>query len=100
MKVHEKTISVLRARPGDWFAYRNEAMDSADGGNFIYLKCGPGCTFEEPPTTGPDGPWGAGWKYVLYGQVDLDTGLVVKHGHGVEVMEPIKGIIGEPIKVG
>jgi len=57
---------------GTWFAYRNEAMDHSQFGHLKFLKCGPGCTFETPPTRLPDMDGAINWPYQL-----VSTGPVV-----------------------
>ena len=74
--VHPDTLAQIKrlTQPGDvWFAYRNEALDSAQAGHVVFLVCGPGRTFtdrEKMPDRAPDGPHGAGWKYVRLGWFD------------------------------
>ena len=72
-------LAILRQRlkPGQaWFAYQNHAMDSASLGDLQFLCCGPGCTFTEPPQRMPDTQHGLGWRYVLVGKVNLETGKI------------------------
>lgn len=46
-------------------------------GHLQFLKVGQGCTFTSPPERYPwDTPWGMGWRYMLVGRVDLQTGDV------------------------
>lgn len=64
--IDPEALQQMEERGGTWFAYRNEAMDSANCGHLKFLKCGPGCTSETPPTRLPDGPDGAiNWPYQL-----------------------------------
>jgi hypothetical protein len=72
-------LQILRERlkPGQsWFAYQNHAMDSASLGHLQFLCCGPGCTFAEPPQRMPDSHLGIGWKYLLVGKVNLESGEI------------------------
>jgi len=73
------TILRERLKPGQtWFAYQNHAMDSASLGHLQFLCCGPGCTFTEPPGRMPDSHLGIGWRYLLVGKVDFETGQIVE----------------------
>jgi hypothetical protein len=73
------TILRERLKPGQtWFAYQNHAMDSASLGLLQFLCCGPGCTFTEPPQRMPDSHLGIGWRYLLVGKVDFETGQIVE----------------------
>jgi hypothetical protein len=78
-KPDQAVLQILRERlkPGQtWFAYQNHAMDSANFGHLQFLCCGPGCTFEEPPQRMPDSHLGIGWRYLLVGTVNLETGEI------------------------
>ena len=70
-------LDQLRARGGTWAVYRNEVMDSVDYGRTVALQVGPGCTHETPPKNLPDGEHGIGWKYLLAGMVDMETGELI-----------------------
>jgi len=59
-----------------WWAYQNVALDSAGLGECQYLCCGPGCTFAEPPARMPDSHLRIGWRYLLVGKVNLETGTI------------------------
>jgi hypothetical protein len=72
-------LAILRERlkPGQaWFAYQNHALDSASLGHLQFLCCGPGCTFETAPERTPDSHLGIGWRYLLVGKVNLETGEI------------------------
>jgi len=72
------TILRERLKPGQtWFAYQNHAMNSADLGRLQFLCCGPGCTFTKPPERMPDTIDAIGWRYLLVGRVDMETGEIV-----------------------
>jgi hypothetical protein len=71
------TILRERLKPGQaWFVYQNHAMDSANLGHLQFLCCGPGCTIVEPPSHMPDTQHGIGWRYLLVGKVNLETGEI------------------------
>jgi hypothetical protein len=79
----ENTISAealkqMRERGGDWFAFQNHAMDSAGLGDLQFLQCGEGRTYQTPPTRMPDTQHAIGWKYLLVGKVNLETGKIVE----------------------
>jgi hypothetical protein len=72
-------LQILRERlklGQQWFAYQNHAMDSESLGEIQFLCCGPDCTFAEPPQRMPDSHLGVGWKYLLVGTVNLETGEI------------------------
>lgn len=66
----------MRERGGSWAVFRNEAMDSSGYGHEQFIKYGEGCTYEKIPERCPDTSYGAGWKYVLRGTVNLATGEI------------------------
>jgi len=78
-----EVLQILRERlktGQKWMAYQNHAMDSASLGHLQFLCVGPGCTFTEAPTRMPDSRFfGHGWKYLLVGHVDLQTGEIVEN---------------------
>ena len=57
--------------------YQSHDMSSRSLGDLQFLKCGPGCTLEAPPERMPDTSAGLGWRYLLVGEVDLETGAIV-----------------------
>lgn len=59
-----------------WMAYQNVALDSCDLGSFRFLQVGEGCTFAEVPARYSDTQFGTGWRHVLVGVVDLETGEI------------------------
>jgi len=80
-KPDSAVLTILRERlkPGQtWFVYQNHAMDSASLGHLQFLCCGPGCTFPDPPQRMPDSHLGIGWRYLLVGEVDFETGQIVE----------------------
>ncbi len=77
-KIYPTVLRTLRERGGDWFAYQNHAMDSANLGHLQFLCCGDGCTFTEPPARMPESHLGIGWRYLLVGKVNLESGEIVE----------------------
>jgi len=76
-KVAADLLPVIQKRGGDWYAYQNHDLGHPDVGHLQLLQCGKGCTFPEPPEKMPDSHLGIGWRYLLVGKVDLETGEVV-----------------------
>jgi hypothetical protein len=67
-----------RATPSDkWWAYQNQALDSAGLGHLQFLQVGPDRTFKEAPERMPDSQHSIGWRYLRVGVVDLETGKIV-----------------------
>jgi hypothetical protein len=82
VKPDATVLAILRERlkPGQtWFAFQNHPMDSADLGRLQFLCCGSGCTFTDPPARMPDSHLGIGWRYLLVGKVDMETGEIVEN---------------------
>jgi hypothetical protein len=80
LQTFSEVLAILRERlkPGQtWYCYENVALDSANLGHHQFLCCGEGCTFFEPPTRMPDTSHAIGWKYLLIGHVDMETGEIV-----------------------
>lgn len=78
-KAAPQDLELLRQRSrtgARWAAFLNVAMDSGVHGKLIYIHVGEGCTYKEPPKHAPDGSWGAGWKFLFSGYVNLETGEV------------------------
>lgn len=78
-KAHPDALAAMKARGGRWAAFQNHAMDSNQLGHLRFIKFGPGCTFESAdalPERHPDTGDCIGWRYLLVGEVDLDTGAV------------------------
>jgi len=58
----------------DWFAYRNELLEAGNRtGHHKFLRCGTDCAFVTPPPRLPDTDTDINWRYMLRGQVYLDT---------------------------
>jgi hypothetical protein len=70
----DEQLATMRARGGRWAGYQCKALDSSQVGTYVFLKFGPGCTYEAPPMHAPDGVYGTGWKFRLQGELDLHTG--------------------------
>ena len=62
--------ALLRSGYDTYGVYRNEALDSGNAGQVIFLAYGPGCTLTEPPPHAPDGRYGMGWKFCLIGTIE------------------------------
>jgi hypothetical protein len=80
-KPHEEALQQMRenAQGGEWYAYQNADMGSAELGHLRFLKVGPDCTLKTAPKRYPDisGPNGCiGWRYGLVGKVNLESGEV------------------------
>lgn len=61
-----------------WAAYRNKDLGSAAVGELRFLLVGKDCTYTEAPPRYPDTDFGLGWRYLMIGYVDLETGDIVK----------------------
>ena len=67
----------MQERGGQWAAYENKALDSANVGHVQYLKFGAGCTHEVPPEQYPaDTSYGLGWRYRYIGVVNFEAGVI------------------------
>jgi|SRR5579871_1356047 len=78
-KPSPETLKTMREghRPGThWAAFQAHALDSADLHALRFLLVGQGCTFATPPERYPDTQFGSGWKYILIGKVNLETGQI------------------------
>lgn len=69
----QEALTAMKTRGGQWSAYQNHMLDSADLGHLRFLKVGASCTFEAPPQRYPDTPSTIGWKYLYVGMVNLET---------------------------
>ena len=76
--IHPTVLQTLRERGGDWYAYQNVALDSAGLGGLQFLQCGEGRTYQTPPSRMPDTQHAIGWKYLLVGKVNLETGTIAE----------------------
>ncbi len=72
-----EALAQMKQRGGRWFAYQNHDMGHREVGHLQFMKCGEGCTHVEPPPKYCDTPaHGMGWRYLLAGEVDLETGEI------------------------
>jgi hypothetical protein len=71
-----EALTTIRERGGDWFAFQSRDMSSRTLGDLQFLQCGPGRTYLEPPARMPDTKHGIGWRYLLVGKVNLETGEI------------------------
>lgn len=76
-RISEEALAQMRHIEGQWAAYENKALDSANAGHMQFLKYGAECTYESPPVRYPvDTAHGLGWRYVIVGVVNLETGQI------------------------
>ena len=59
-----------------WYAYQNHDLGHPDIGGLQFLHCGGFCTYANPPEKMPDSHLGIGWRYLLVGKVNLETGEI------------------------
>lgn len=73
--VSMKAWEAMRLRGGDWYAFQNVDMGSAECGDIRFLNCGEGCKLAEPPKR-------LNWRFYLVGKVNLEKGLIedIKEG--------------------
>ena len=76
--IHQTVLQTLRERGGDWYAYQNHALDSTSLGDLQFLQCGEGRTYQTRPSRMPDTAHAIGWKHLLVGKVNLETGEIVE----------------------
>ena len=76
--VGPEALETMRSRGGDWFAYQSHDMSSQTLGDLQFLQCGPGRTYSEPPARMPDTQHAIGWRYLLVGKVNLESGEIVE----------------------
>ncbi len=72
--IDPEALRQMRERGGTWAAFQNQALDSADRGGLRFLHVGEGCTYQTAPGRYPDTQFGVGWRYLLVGTVNLETG--------------------------
>jgi hypothetical protein len=79
-KPSPEALQQMRERGGSWAAYQSMDMSSSTLGSLRFLQYGgPESTFKTPPEKYPDTPQlGIGWRYLLVGKVDLETGEIVE----------------------
>jgi hypothetical protein len=76
-----EALAAMRERNrlgAQWAAFQNHALDSANLGGLRFLQIGDGCTFATPPERYPDTKFGTGWRHLLVGFVNLETGEIVE----------------------
>ena len=78
VEISPEALQQMRERGGDWYAYQNHAMDSADLGGLQFLQCGEGRTYQTPPARMPDTQHAIGWRFLLVGKVNLESGEIVE----------------------
>ncbi len=71
-------LAMMRERGGNWFAYQSHDMSSVTLGDIQFLQCGPGRTYTDPPARMPDTQHSIGWRYLLVGRVDMETGEIAE----------------------
>jgi len=76
VKPEPEALKKMQDRGGDWYAYQNQDMSSADLGHLQFLQCGAGCTFEIPPIRMPDTHERIGWRYGFIGKVNTESGEI------------------------
>lgn len=79
-EIEALTLGMMRdqkAGNAEWFTYQNHDLGSSQVGHLQFLQCGPNCTYKEAPKKMPDSHLGIGWRYLLVGKVDLDSGGIV-----------------------
>jgi hypothetical protein len=69
-----EALRIMRERGGRWFCFQNHDLSHSQLGRLQFLKCGEGCTYQTPPERMPDTKELLGWRYVLIGEVNLETG--------------------------
>ena len=74
--IHPTVLQTLRERGGNWYTYQSHDMSSATLGDLQFLQCGEGRTYKTLPTRVPDTQHGLGWKYLLVGKANLETGMI------------------------
>lgn len=75
-KSSPEALTTMRERGGDWFAYQSHDMSSPTLGDLQFLQCGPGRAYTEPPARMPDTQHAIGWRYLLVGKVNLESGEI------------------------
>lgn len=76
--ISSEALETMRSRGGDWFAFQSHDMSSATLGDLQFLQCGPECTYKTPPERMPDTQHGLGWRFLLVGKVNLESGEIEK----------------------
>lgn len=80
-EIDKEALAQMRALEGRWAVYENQLLGSANSGHLQFLKFGAECTYADPPVRYPvDNAHGMGWRYILAGEVNLETGQVESLG--------------------
>jgi hypothetical protein len=75
-KISPEALATMCERGGEWFAYQSHDMSSRTLGDLQFLQCGLGRTYSEPPARMPDTAQSINWRYMLAGEVNLETGEI------------------------
>lgn len=78
----DEALATMRERGGSWACFQNHDLGASNVGHLQFIKYGPDCTFKTPPEKCPDTQHALGWRYVLVGVVDLETGDIVADPEG------------------
>lgn len=79
LKADVEALEQMQKIGGEWFAYQNADFKHPQFGHLKFLKCGKGCTYEQPPMRLPDTSQDLNWRYYLRGTLNLETGEVVEN---------------------
>lgn len=66
LEIGDAELKSMRERGGRWFVYRNHDLGHPHVGHRRFLKCGEGCTY-------PEAPGSLDFRYLLEGELDLET---------------------------
>lgn len=77
-KPSPEALATMRERGGDWYAYQSHDMSSATLGDLQFLQCGDGRTFAIPPDRMSDTQHAIGWRFLLVGKVNLESGEITE----------------------
>lgn len=72
-----EALEAMRERGGRWAAYQNHDLGHRELGHLQFLQYGgKDNTFMVPPKSYPDTAQRIGWRYLLVGVVNLETGEI------------------------
>ena len=74
-----------------WFGYQNKLIERGACGDWRFLLCGDGCTFQTPPKRYPDTHEGTGWRHLFVGPINLETGELPKEPERTPEHQPHPG---------
>jgi hypothetical protein len=80
-EIDPEVLEIMRSRHSEgkkWAAYRNSDLSSPNAGHLTFLQVGEGCTYPTAPPKHPDTPSLIGWRYLLIGFVELESGDIVE----------------------